>query len=67
MVDKVRFAFIEINPELSALSTLPYLPLILTYENRSVSVSGLLDTGSTVNVLPYEIGLRLGAGLKYMV
>ncbi|WP_375473387.1 hypothetical protein [uncultured Nostoc sp.] len=61
MVDKVRFAFTEVNPELGALSTLPYLPLILTYENRSVSVSGLLDTGSTVNVLPYEIGLRLGA------
>jgi hypothetical protein len=24
-------------------------------------VSGLLDTGSSVNVLPYEIGLTLGA------
>ncbi len=58
MVDKVRFAFTEVNPELGALSTLLYLPLILTYENRSVSVSGLLDTGYSVNVLPYEIGLR---------
>ncbi|MHC5775032.1 hypothetical protein [Nostoc sp.] len=61
MVDKVRFAFTEVNPELGALSTLPYLPLILTYQNRSLSTSGLLDTGSSVNVLPYEIGLRLGA------
>ncbi|MEH2178767.1 hypothetical protein [Nostoc sp.] len=61
MVDKVRFAFTEVNPELGALSTLPSLPLILTYQNRSVTVSGLLDTGSTVNVLPYERGLRLGA------
>ncbi|WP_375512392.1 hypothetical protein [uncultured Nostoc sp.] len=61
MVDKVRFAFTEVNPELGALSRLPYLPLILTYQNRCVSVSGLLDTGSSVNVLPYEIGLRLGA------
>lgn len=61
MVDKVRFAFTEIDPNLGALSTLPYLPLILTYQNQSLSVSGLLDTGSSVNVLPYEIGLRLGA------
>lgn len=61
MVDKVRFAFIEVDPELGALSTLPYLPLILTYQIKSLSVSGLLDTGSSVNVLPYEIGLRLGA------
>ncbi len=61
MVDKVRFAFTEVDPDLGALSTLPYLPLILTYRNQSLSVSGLLDTGSSVNVLPYEMGLRLGA------
>lgn len=43
------------------MSTLPYLPLILAYQNQSLSASGLLDTGSSVNVLPYEMGLRLGA------
>jgi hypothetical protein len=61
MVERVRFAFTEVEPQLGALSRLPYLPLILTYQNLSLSVSGLLDTGSTVNVLPFEMGLRLGA------
>lgn len=61
MVDKVRFPFIQANPELGELSTFPYLPLTLSYQNQSCKVSGLLDTGSSVNVLPYEIGLRLGA------
>lgn len=61
MVDKVRFTFTEVNPDLGALSTLPYLPLILTYQNQTLSASGLLDTGSSVNVLPHEMGLRLGA------
>ncbi|MBW4508468.1 MAG: hypothetical protein KME64_18425 [Scytonematopsis contorta HA4267-MV1] len=61
MVNKVRFPFTEVNPELGALSTFPYLPLTLNYQNNSFKVSGLLDTGSSVNVLPYEIGLRLGA------
>jgi hypothetical protein len=61
MVDKVKFAFTEIDPNLGALSTLPYLPIILTYQNQSISLSGLLDTGSSVNVLPYETDLRLGA------
>ncbi|MBW4605218.1 MAG: hypothetical protein KME29_38130 [Calothrix sp. FI2-JRJ7] len=61
MADKVRFAFTELEPQLGALSTLPYLPIILTYQNCSISLSGLLDTGSSVNVLPYEVGLRLGA------
>ena len=42
-------------------STLPYLPLILTNGKRSIEVIALLDTGASVNVLPYEIGLQLGA------
>jgi hypothetical protein len=61
MASKIRFAFTEVNPELGALGTMPYLPLILTYQKQSLSVTGLLDTGSSVNVLPYELGLILGA------
>jgi len=61
MVNRVRFAFTEVDPSLGVLSTLPYLPIVLTYQNQSLRVSGLLDTGSSVNVLPYEMGLRLGA------
>lgn len=61
MVDSVRFSFTQMNRELGAFSALPYLPLTLTYQNCSLQVSGLLDTGASVNVLPYEIGLGLGA------
>jgi len=39
---------------------LPFLPLSLTRKNRSVPVEGLLDTGATVNVLPFD---RLGGSL----
>ena len=42
-------------------SLMPRLPLVLSYGNRSVEVVGLLDTGAAVNVLPYGIGLALGA------
>ncbi len=61
MVDKIRFSFTELDPNMGEFSTLPYLPLTLSYQNRSLNISGLLDTGASVNVLPYEIGLRLGA------
>ncbi len=40
---------------------LPYLPLRLNYQSTSLDLEALLDTGSTVNVLPYELGLQLGA------
>ena len=42
-------------------SLMPRLPLVLSYGNRSIEVVGLLDTGAAVNVLPYEIGIALGA------
>lgn len=40
---------------------MPYLPLTLELKGNNKEVFGLLDSGSTVNVLPYKIGLELGA------
>jgi len=40
---------------------LPTIPIILSYADSSASANALLDTGSTVNLLPYDIGLQLGA------
>ena len=42
-------------------SILPYLPITLSNGSNSVEVMALLDTGASVNVLPYEIGIQLGA------
>ncbi|MDM8558614.1 hypothetical protein [Candidatus Parabeggiatoa sp. HSG14] len=39
---------------------LPFLPLTLSNTTHSIKVSGLVDSGSTVNVLPYDIGIQLG-------
>jgi xanthosine utilization system XapX-like protein len=40
---------------------LPTIPIALSYANFSISVNALLDTGSTVNLLPCDMGLQLGA------
>ncbi len=61
MLEGKRFSFIERRNSLGVASNMPYLPLMLTYRNCSVNVMGLLDTGASVNVLPYDIGLQLGA------
>ena len=61
MFDSQRFNF-QVKKGLSNNADyVPYLPLILTYKNISLEVMGLLDTGASVNVLPYHIGLELGA------
>lgn len=37
-----------------------YLPLILSLNHQALNVEGLLDTGASVNALPYELGQQLG-------
>ena len=55
------FPFIVADAAFGEASRLPYMPITLQLQGRSLSVSALLDTGSAVNVLPYEVGLQLGA------
>jgi hypothetical protein len=61
MLDGQRFSFTERTDSLGQSVIMPYLPLTLTAGDRSVEVMALLDTGASVNVLPYAIGLQLGA------
>lgn len=55
-----RYSFISGDAALGEAGFRPYLPFTLVYEQNSVTASGLLDTGASVNVLPYLIGLELG-------
>ncbi len=56
-----RFSFDELGASGGQSGTLPYLPLKLAYQGNLLSAHGLLDTGATVNVLPYSLGEQLGA------
>ena len=39
---------------------LPFLPITLISGNKKVETIGLLDSGSTINVLPHTLGISLG-------
>lgn len=56
----MRFKYSVAHPSQDEFDSLPRLPLTLRNGSREVSVVGLVDSGATVNVLPYEIGLQLG-------
>lgn len=60
MVDAQKFPYKIIDSTLGMVDRMPYLPLTLSLNDRSLNVEGLLDTGASVNVLPYELGLQLG-------
>ncbi len=61
MLNSQRFSFAERTNSAGLSSTMPYLPITLTFQGNSVEALALLDTGASVNVLPYGLGLQLGA------
>lgn len=58
MKNALRFDFGASQPGSSSL--LPFLPVRFASGQRSVEGRALLDTGATVNVMPYGMGLDLG-------
>lgn len=56
----MRFPYTVTAPTQNEFDSLPRLPLMLQLNGRRVEAVGLVDSGATVNVLPYEIGLQLG-------
>jgi hypothetical protein len=60
MVDGQKYPYKLIQPSLGMADRMPYLPFVIASSGHILPVEGLLDTGASVNVLPYEIGLQLG-------
>ena len=61
MPNTQRYPFVAADSALGEASLRPYLPLVLTYQGQTAVTAGLLDTVAAVNVLPFRIGLELGA------
>lgn len=55
------FRFTEIRNGSGKVTLTPYLLLRLTHQESQLEVSGLLDTGASINVMPYHLGQQLGA------
>jgi hypothetical protein len=57
----MRFKYSTSDPDQDEFDSLPRIPFVLRKEGRFVDTVGLVDSGATVSVLPYELGVRLGA------
>jgi len=56
----MRFKYSTTSPAQNEFDSLPRLPLLLRREKQAMEAVGLVDSGATVNVLSYELGLELG-------
>ena len=62
MSQPARFPYLPVVSKRGEAVPMPLLPLELRLgDGLPVRVQGLLDSGATVNVLPFSLGLRLGA------
>ncbi len=50
MLNAERYSFVERRNDSGETIMAPYLPIALSYQNRSLQVSGLLDTGEAVSM-----------------
>ena len=57
----MRIKYSTTDPSQDEFDALPRLPLTLHYNERQLDVIGLVDSGATINVLPYDVGRQLGA------
>lgn len=57
----MRYSYSTAHPSQTELDSLPRLPVTLKLNNTSIEVFGLVDSGATINVLPFSIGQQLGA------
>ncbi len=60
MTEPVRFPYTDPAAVSASTDLVAYVPITLSREGRVLTVSGLLDSGSSVNVLPYLVGQQLG-------
>lgn len=56
----MRFKYSTTDSSQNEFDSLPHIPLILRNNDQAIEVVELVDSGATVNVLPYDIGIQLG-------
>jgi hypothetical protein len=57
----MRFKYSTADPRQDEFDSLPRLPLTLHLNDQSVEVVGLVDSGATINIMPFDVGDKLHA------
>ena len=55
-----QFPYCDRNPASGGLDLMPDLPIVLRHQAYTISGIGLVDSGASISVLPYTLGVQLG-------
>lgn len=61
MAESFRLSYTNVNPKIGSGGYRPLLPIKLARGSNSLETNGLVDSGSSLCVVPYQMGLDLGA------
>jgi aspartyl protease len=59
MSDVEQFPYCDRNPASGGPDLMPDLPIILRHQTHSLSAVALVDSGASISVLPYSLGVQL--------
>jgi hypothetical protein len=59
-----QFPYRDRNPATTGLDLMPDLPIVLRHQGQIVAAIGLVDSGASISVLPYSLGIQLGFDWK---
>ena len=57
----MRFAYSTTDSSQNEFDSLPRIPIILRREGHTIETVGLVDSGATISVMPWDIWQQLGA------
>ena len=57
----MRLKYSTTNQIQNNIDSLPRVPLLLSIRDQLLETVGLVDSGATVNVLPFDLGVKVGA------
>jgi hypothetical protein len=55
-----QFPYRDRNPASNRVDLMPDLPVVLRHQSNLLSSVGLVDSGASISVLPYSLGVQLG-------
>jgi hypothetical protein len=56
----MRYSFTPVSSGPGFAVQMPFIPIRMTRTGKSVDADGLVDSGAMINVLPFDLGVRLG-------
>jgi hypothetical protein len=62
-----RFPYLNVHSTFGSAGAMPIMPFLIDNQDVRLDVVGLVDSGATINVMPYDVGIQLGADWSQLV